>query len=116
MFGTQEFKEMLTETFNRAVSAHRLIQFDESIIDKLQKIAIDVSSKVGSDIEATAEPKEVRSARIIAETAAAIASAVGKRYITQEEVQLALEQLHCTVWPFCREELRHDTRNDTTGE
>jgi len=113
-FNSPEFRQMLADTFSSAVSSRSLMRYDCAIIDELQKIAVDVSSQQGCDIEACAEPKEVRSARTIAEQAAAIASAVGKRYIDRDDVQLALEQLHCTVWPFCREEPQHDTRNSTT--
>jgi histone H3/H4 len=111
MFNTQEFRQMLTETLDSAVSFRNLSGYDNAIIDELQKIA--VSNKSAGDIEASAEPKEVRSARTIAETAAAIASAVGKRYIDRKDIHLALEQLHCTVWPFCREEPQSDNRNGT---
>jgi len=113
MFETEEFRKMLTGALSAAVSSYNLTGYDSSIVDELQKIAVDVSSKQGCDIEACAEPKEVRSARDIAAKAAAIASAFGRRYISTEDVQLALEQLHCTVWPFCREESQHDNRSDS---
>ena len=95
---------MLVETFASAVSTHNFFRYDKNIIDEMQKIAVDVSSKTLPDIEATADttPKEVRSAKILAEQAAAIAQGAGRPYILWEDVAYAIELNFCSVYPFCK--------------
>ena len=95
---------MLAEALKTAVSSHKLDGYDPAIIDTLQSIAIDVASKIGSDIEASAEPKESRSTNTIIQCAVAIALEAGRRYILWEDVELAIEQNFCSVWPFCKPE------------
>ena len=103
MFDTPEFRQMLMETFGSECS-RKLMQFDETIVDNLQKIAVKVSSKTSGDIEACAEPKEVRSARTIAEQATALAQRNGRQYITWAEVEYVIETNFCSVFPFCTPE------------
>ena len=94
---------MLAETLQNAVSARSLVRYDSTIIDELQKIAIDVSGRTLPDIEASGDstPKEVRSARILAEQAAVIAQGAGRPYITWADVEYAIELNFCGVFPFC---------------
>jgi len=97
---------MLMKALSAAVSERSLQGYDEAIIDKLQKIAIDVSKNYSGDIEASAdtEPTESRSATTIAQTAAAIAQGANKQYIAWEDVEYAIELKFCTVHPFCKPE------------
>jgi len=104
MFDTHEFRVMLTKALTDAASSHKMYGYDPTLVDTLQKIAVDVSGQTEPDIEASAEtlPIEMRSAKIIAETAAAIAQGAGRLYIQREDVEAAIELKFCTVYPFCK--------------
>jgi histone H3/H4 len=106
MFDTPEFRKMLETALESAVSARSLSGYDRTIIDSLQSIAVDVSSRTLPDIEACAEvePVEVRSAKAIAKTAAAIAQDAGRQYILWGDVEAAIGLKFCTVYPFCQPE------------
>jgi hypothetical protein len=103
MFDTLEFRQMLEKTLDSAVSSSALLGYDKVIIDELQKIAINVARKTSADIEASADttPKEVRSAKLIAEQAAALAKSSGRNYITWVEVENVIELNFCSIFPFC---------------
>jgi len=106
MFATQEFRSMLQEKLTEAVSAHGLDGYKAEIVDEMQRIAVDVSSRIGPDIEASApggQTQEERNAETIAEEAASIATHKQHNYIEMEDIRQAITEYHCLVWPFCEE-------------
>jgi hypothetical protein len=108
MFETDDFKKQLTDAISSEAGANNMQQYQLSVVDYLQNLAIvNERSLMVDEMRKSAGARRgvleaLGSARELTREASKYAALDRRTVLQESDIQAAYRAKFCQVWPFCK--------------
>lgn len=107
MFETPQFREQLTQIILREARAAGMDQYENSIVEYLQKLAVEnepilMERELKKTTGRRGIPDALASAAKLVQEASRYAASDKRTTVRESDIQKAYGLKFCQVWPFCK--------------